>query len=583
MKDYFNDILDLIRGNTHRLPILVGVFIVVGGLDLIGLGLVGQFASSFVSPGTATQMGLDKWLGVSLFKSESVSHGIGLLLVGVFLVKTVAGSYSYYIVHSSVGKIEAKIRADLLFSYQMLPYEQWAARNSSEYVNAINVWATQFSRMVLIPLIRLAADGSVALMILALFAYVNWRAFAVLVFLMVGVGVIYDLFIRRKSLIVGRQFHRLSTDVITDVRHAMEGFKEIRILGVEKYFNDRIRVNASDLCENHATIGTLSQVPRYLVEFTIVLFVVVTAYLATVIEEGGGSLVPVFSIFAAGSVRLVPIVSLISGVVTNLRFYREVVRKLAQDYRYAVGMVAAEANRHNRPADERFEKLELQDVWFAYDGTNEWVVKNVSIEILRGESVVLVGPSGSGKTTVVDLILGLLEPKRGAIFVNGRRDDSSLEVLRGKVAYLTQHVFLIDDTVRRNIALGVKDSDIDDRKVLDSLRRAKLLDLLHNLPKGLDEVVGDKGLRLSGGQRQRIALARAFYFEREILVLDEATSAIDESTERAIVDEIMALRGEKTLIVITHRPAVASRCERVYHLSKGMIVQNSSESLGLKH
>ena len=255
---------------------------------------------------------------------------------------------------------------------------------------------------------------------------------------------------------------------------------------------------------------------------------------------------------------------------------------VAADYRGVHKFQSSSHQEHANSFDEKFEKLETKAVWFKYDQSTEWALTNVNIEIRAGETVAFVGQSGAGKTTLVDILLGLLEPTKGVVMVNGTVRENASSVLRGKVAYLPQNVFVSDDTLRRNVALGERDDAIKDEKVLEALRRAELMDLVGALPKGLDEMLGDRGTRLSGGQRQRVALARAFYFGREIIVLDEATSAIDQDTERAIVDEIMALRGDKTLIVITHRPAVAGRCERVFRLSQGEVTQESLESLSSK-
>jgi len=583
LKEYFNNISDLLHGNLHRLPILVAVFFVTGGLDLFGLGLIGQYVATLISTQPVIEFHFEKWIGASALHQYTKSQIFGILLLAVFLVKTVMGSYSYYLMHATVGKIEAKIRADLLFGYQLMPYQQWASRNSSEYINAINVSAMQFCRHVLVPLIRLAADVLVAILILLLFAYVDLRAFAVFVSLICGIGFVYDLFIRRKSMSLGRRFHALSNEVISDVRHAMDGYKEIRILGAEKYFNERIKTNARELCLSHAEIGTLGQLPRYLIEFAIVIFVVITASVVTAVGASPDYLIPVFGIFAAGSVRLVPVASLLSSATTNLRFYRDMIGQLAADYRSFQAIRDCEAPPYGSCMVEKFETLETRGVWFAYEEAKDWALKNVNIRINSGEAVAFVGRSGAGKTTLVDLMLGLLEPGQGTVIVNGRIQDDSFRVLRGKVAYLPQNVFLIDDTLRRNVALGELDGMIDDEKVLEALRRTELGELVEELPNGLDGLIGDRGLRLSGGQRQRVALARAFYFGRDIIVLDEATSAIDQETERVVVDEIMALRGEKTLIVITHRPGVARRCDRVYQLKDGEIVQATPESVSSKH
>jgi len=203
-------------------------------------------------------------------------------------------------------------------------------------------------------------------------------------------------------------------------------------------------------------------------------------------------------------------------------------------------------------------------------------LKDISLQIRAGERIGLIGPSGSGKTTLVDVLLGLLEPQVGELYYNDRPLKDTLTKWRAQVAYLPQQVFLIDDQLRRNVALGAKDAEIDDARVEEALRQACLAELVHQLSDGIHTIIGERGIRLSGGQRQRIALARALYHGRDVFVMDESTSALDNDTEREIIDEIRRLKGQKTLIVIAHRLTTVQYCDRVYRLQNGAIVEHGT-------
>ena len=188
-----------------------------------------------------------------------------------------------------------------------------------------------------------------------------------------------------------------------------------------------------------------------------------------------------------------------------------------------------------------------------------------------------MGGSGAGKTTLIDVILGLLEPQTGGVLYNGQpMDFNRMREWRSQVAYLPQQVFLIDDTFRRNIALGLDENEIDDVRVVMAAEQAQLADLIKGLPDGIETVLGERGIRLSGGQRQRVALARAFYHQRDVLVLDESTSALDNETEREVVREISQLKGSNTMIVIAHRLTTLQHCDRIYRLDAGCIVDSGS-------
>jgi ATP-binding cassette, subfamily B, bacterial PglK len=220
--------------------------------------------------------------------------------------------------------------------------------------------------------------------------------------------------------------------------------------------------------------------------------------------------------------------------------------------------------------------LNLQNITYSYAKSSELALKDVSFSIHKGESIALIGKSGSGKTTLVDVILGLLKLEKGDILVDGTSIYSNIRSWQNLVGYIPQSIFLIDDTIERNIAFGVSDRVIDKTRLEQVIQVAQLKELIEQLPQGIQTQVGERGVRLSGGQRQRIGIARALYHEREILVLDEATAALDNETESLISEAINSLAGQKTLIIIAHRLSTVQKCDRIYVLEKGRVINSGS-------
>jgi ABC-type bacteriocin/lantibiotic exporter with double-glycine peptidase domain len=285
---------------------------------------------------------------------------------------------------------------------------------------------------------------------------------------------------------------------------------------------------------------------------------------------------PLVGMFGVAALRLGPAVTMVISSVVILRNQRHGIAMLAIDLteiREKKTVIMGEGESSN---ETTFGKLELQNVCFTYESSIRPALENISLEVVAGESIGLIGVSGSGKTTLVDVMLGLLQPQSGKILYNGGGMKESLSGWRSNVAYLPQDVFLIDDSLRCNIALGVPENEINEQAVSDAIEKARLKELIPELAKGVDTMIGERGVRLSGGQRQRVALARALYHGRGVLVLDEATSALDNETEREIVAEIQELKGEKTMIVIAHRLTTLQHCDRIYRLKKGKIIQTGT-------
>ena len=217
------------------------------------------------------------------------------------------------------------------------------------------------------------------------------------------------------------------------------------------------------------------------------------------------------------------------------------------------------------------EKVEIRNVSWKYSETGPDILKDISFDIIKGTSVAFIGQSGAGKTTLADVILGLLKPYEGDVTVGGKSIFTSPKSWAGIVGFVPQSVYLTDDTIRKNVAFGVEEADIDDDKIWRALEQAQLAEFVKGLPDGLDNIVGDRGIKISGGQRQRIAIARALYEEPEILVLDEATSALDTETESAVMEAIDFLHGKKTMIIIAHRLTTIQNCDTVYEVKNGSI------------
>ena len=290
---------------------------------------------------------------------------------------------------------------------------------------------------------------------------------------------------------------------------------------------------------------------------------------------------PTLVMFGVAAIRLLPAASILSSSLINLRYKRDAVSRLYKDLKIHQQITTDSQllTKFYSPADIQFtpfDRLELKNISFQYSKEVGKSLDNISMTIKSGDSIGLIGTSGSGKTTLVDLMLGLLDSQEGTIKYNEKSFEESLQEWRSQIAYLPQDVFITDSTIKGNIALGINDEKIDEVRVDLALKQSHLLEFVNQLPQGKETSLGERGVRLSGGQRQRIALARAFYHNRNVLVMDESTSALDNDTEREVVAEVGRLKGKITMIVIAHRLSTLQHCDRIYELKQGRIVNSGT-------
>jgi ATP-binding cassette subfamily C protein len=350
------------------------------------------------------------------------------------------------------------------------------------------------------------------------------------------------------------------------------GVKEIKLFGREDVFlaeHARHQVRSQRVTYLFATF---QQFPRSV--FEILAFMGMGAMIAVLILVGkpAADAVGVLAVFAAAAFRILPSLSRVTTSFQYLSFGRAMVFSVYDDL--------IEEPNLTTPREfltkTQFKSLTLENVTFVYDAASRPALENLSISIGSGEYVGVIGSSGAGKSTLIDVLLGLLEVSRGKVLLNGQPIKDDIAQWRGIVGYVPQDIYLLDDTIRRNIALDIRDAEIDDESVETALRAAQLWEFVQSLPEGLETETGERGVRLSGGQRQRLGIARALYRRPQVLVFDEATSALDSQTEQEVIEAIEQLRGERTVIVVAHRLSTVRMCDRLYLLESGRVVNSGT-------
>ena len=568
---YLKEILVVLGQDKKRLPRLLLLFFFASFLDIAGIGLIGPYVSIIMDPEIAVNLiaRYASWIYLPLEVKQLIIY-MSLVLLCIFIFKTISAIWIHYkIIQFSVNH---KIRLSILLmdSYQNLPYTVFLSRNSSEYIHTTQNLVGDFSGGIITTGMKMVSDGIVAMVIMIMLAITNFNALLILSSLLLVSLMIYDRIFRQKMKTYGKLANISAMRMVKGIHEGMEGLKEVRVLGHEKYFLNKVKSGATEHGQYSMFRSIVGTIPRYFIELIMILFVVLIVIITISSNNNVSELVPMIAMFGIAAIRLIPAANVIINGVMAFRFQRDSVSRLYNDVISIYPKIKQEIV-HNEPLPP-FKNLTMKNVSFRYPGANQDALSNINLEIFSGDSIGIIGQSGSGKTTLIDTLLGLLTPKNGDIFINDKRVESGAHDLRKHVAYLPQQVFIIDASFKENIALGLNEEEIDLNWLIQSVEKASLSELVAQLPQGVDTILGERGVRLSGGQRQRIAIARAFYHERDVMIMDESTSSLDTETEKEIVEEIKKLKGDKTMIVIAHRISTIKDCDKIYRLDKGKII-----------
>jgi ABC-type multidrug transport system fused ATPase/permease subunit len=492
-----------------------------------------------------------------------------VVLIGAFfLLRAVVQVGSHYVQRRVAENAGARLSARLVEGYLRSPYSMHLTRSSGELIRNSNHAVQQVVTQVFLPLIYVTAETLMTTGLLVVLVTIAPLATGLAVIVVGGASALLLLIVQPRLKSIGRASHRMQRQTLTALQEAFHGVRDVKILGQEMEFAKRYARIRLRLARANYRRGLWSQLPSTLIELSLLAFILIFFASSLLLELGAGGTLPILGLFAYVALRLQPSVQNIVKGLNDLRYAEAPLDDLVKDLEATGAHVVA--SEHVEPLP--FENTILfQNIGFAYEGSERAALSDVDLQIQHGELIGICGPTGSGKTTFVDLMTGLLHPTTGCITVDGHDLRTDWRAWQMNLGVVPQMGFLIDDTLRRNIALGVSDSVVDDEAVLEAIELSQLTDFVSALPEGVETKVGERGVRISGGQRQRLMIARALYRRPSVLIFDEGTSALDTATETELMTAVRRLRGRHTIVLVAHRLSTVRASDRVIFIDKGRV------------
>lgn len=564
------------------------LLIVIGSfMELIGVAIFLPFIQILMDPQAALgdyDRPYIAW-AYQAFHAGSVNSFliiIALLICAVYVIKNLYLSFMQNSILSFTYRTRMGLATRLLDTYMHEPYSFHLKTNIAEMQKSLTTDAQQFMLLLNNLLQTLAELTMVAAIVAYLFHTSHAITLMVAVLLFVFIGA-FTYASKHISGRVGKQNEQYNIKLNQWVNQALGGIKEVKVLHREEYFVGAYRDYYGKLIKGAKLNEMLATIPKYLLETVCI----VGMLLAVIVKLEFGqdvamtTFIPQLTAFAVASFRILPSVGKLNSYISNINYCAPSLDFIYQDLK-GIEEFKETLRTEDETKNLSFQKaVYVKNICFHYSDADYNVIDHVSFEIPKGKTVALVGSSGAGKTTLADIILGLHMPQEGDIFVDDWSIQKNPNAWHRLLGYIPQTIYLTDDTIRKNIAFGVREEDIDDQAVQQAIHQAQLDDFIEGLPEGLETFVGDRGVRISGGQRQRIGIARALYQNPEILVMDEATSALDNETENAVMESIHHLQGEKTMIIIAHRLTTIRNADLIYEVGEGGIHLRSKEELGI--
>lgn len=572
-----NSLLD--KGQRIKVVILMFMILISGLLETIGVSLIVPLISAILDKESFAQ---NKYVKVvcETFGIQDMDKFILMLIGGLILIyigKNIYLVFCTYIQARFVNHNRCRVSRNLLSQYLHRPYEYYFHADSATILRTIygdmdNVFNLMMHCLnfvaeaiicVCLCLVLLVIDVKMCIFMVALLGSTTWFISGVL---------------KPKLNRVGEDSRIELANIYKGILQPVAGIKDVKVLHKEDFFLDTYEDSARKYAKHQIKNNVLSIIPRQLIETIAIVGILAYVGISILVGVDMGVLLGLVGAFGVAAMRLLPSVNRLNTYIANISFFESALNNIYENIDMTAVRKQEEEDKYNREHKNELpihltQKIELENISYRYPETDKDIFKDAHMVIPVGKSVGVVGPSGSGKTTIIDVLLGLLQLDEGRILSDGVNIFDNYGAWLSHIGYIPQTIYMIDDSIRNNIAFGVPENEIRDERIWEVLEEAQLKEFVEELPERLDAQIGERGVRISGGQRQRLGIARALYHNPELLVFDEATSALDNDTETAIMEAIDKLHGQKTMVIIAHRLRTLENCDMIYEVRDGKITQ----------
>ena len=550
----------------RRCSIIIVAMILGAILEAIGIGAILPLISIMGNPDFLTVYPkVTKYAGIF-----GIMTHIQFIITATFLLLILYIIKNIYLAWQNKIQIDFAVQNQIYYSEELLteylqkPYLYHLNHNTATLLRNVNSGGAIVFSLIMVSMFTLLTEIITAVTIWLMLVMID--AFtAIIVAGFIG-SLLYFIIkgFRKKITEQGKIQNEYSALYIKCINQSLGAIKETKVSCKEEFFLDAFRKAYFEYGKANGKFLFMNQLPRMLIETIIVCGLLLLIITKLMLGNQPEEIVPLLGVLELAAFRLMPSANRIVNLSNGIRFQMPLFNELYEDLLIIKNKGAKETETCLQKPESRmdFENVvSVEELSFAYPEIEKQVLNNISFSIPKGKFVGIVGPSGAGKTTFVDILLGLLAPNKGKISVDGKNIYDDIRTWQANLAYVPQSIYLIDGTIRENIALGVDEKEINDALINKVLQMAELYDFVQELPAGIDTTVGERGVKLSGGQRQRIGIARALYYQPQVLVLDEATSALDNETEKSITDTILKLKGQITIIAVAHRLTTLAQCD----------------------
>jgi ABC-type multidrug transport system fused ATPase/permease subunit len=546
-------------------------------LELISLGSVPFFVMSVFNRDILIK-NFSFFLDLNFLYSLS-DNKIILIASLVLAIAFIFKKFHLFLMNCIQARVFKSLRISLankMFNlYINVPYKFHLNKNPTELLKIINFDTSRASSLVL-SLITLFREILVLLTIFTLLFYVDYKVSLLVFSVLFTFASIFYFLTKKKLSLGGEKIQFFLGKVMKTITEAFGAIKEIKILNKEIFIETLFKKNFEKMESYNAVNYVISSSPRLFLEITSIFIFIIIILIFIYTEKSLTLLLPVLSLLGISTIRLLPVFNSISMNLSQIKALMPSLDLVNNELDYFKLISKDSANKDLKEELSFNKSINFNKVFFQYPGSDKLTISDLNLKIKSGSKIGIIGKSGSGKSTFVDLLLGLLEPKTGEILVDNKNISKNLYQWRNLIGYVPQEIYLLDDTIKNNIALGVLENEFNYNLLEQAIKLSELSDLIKDLPLGIDTEVGNRGVRLSGGQKQRLGIARALYKNPAVLILDESTNSLDLENERKIINNIMLLDVRKTIIIISHRHEIIKNLDNIFIFDKGVLLSQGN-------